>query len=151
MNTTDLKHYESPEWNFALDVPMCWNTAPAVPANSPYELIRFVSHEDGNHLTIIFREPFDPKRSLKQHAEQRQQILAQNGYGGFAGGEATIQSKPAWRLDFDRPGVWGIWSRRYYFVAEKALLYRVGFGTSDKAGMFRVFDRVAKSFKIITQ
>ena len=33
--------------------------------NSPYELIRFASSEDGTHLLIIFRRPHDPEQSLK--------------------------------------------------------------------------------------
>ncbi len=148
MNVTELRHHESPEWGFALDVPARWNTAPPDPANSPHELIRFVSHEDGNHLTIIFREPWQPTWSLERHAEQRQQILAGAGFGGFVGRAASIQSEPSWRLDFDRPYTWGIWSCRYYFIGKGNFLYRVGFGTSDKAGMFRVFDRVAQSFVI---
>ena len=151
MNTTDLRHYESPEWKFALDIPKCWITAPPVSANNPYEVIRFISHEGGQHLTIIFREPHDPARTLTQQAEKRQEILARHGYGGFVGREAIIKSKPAWRLDFDKPEIWGIWSCRYYFVAQDTLLYRVGFGTSDKASMFPVFDCVAESFEIIPE
>jgi len=59
--TTDMKHYESSDWNFALDIPRRWNSFPPVPTNSPNEVIRFASREDGNHLLIIFRQPHDPK------------------------------------------------------------------------------------------
>ena len=153
MNTTDMYHYESPEWNFVLDVPARWHTAPPDPANSPHELIRFVS-KGGSFLTIIFRESLvflegrELMWSLKWHAEQRADILGRNGYRGFTGAQATIQSRPAWRLDFEKPESWGIWSCRYYFIASGAFLYRVGFGTIDKTGMFPVFDRVAQSFTI---
>jgi hypothetical protein len=154
MNTNETTHYEGPDWNFALDVPAHWQTAPPVPANSPYELIRFVSRQSKNHLTIIFRETLifledrDLMWSLKWHAEQRGQILARNGYKGFTGSQVTIQSRPAWRLDFEKAENWGTWNCRYYFMASGAVLYRVGFGTSDKVGMFPVFDRVAQSFTI---
>ena len=154
MNTSDMYHHESPEWNFVLDVPAGWHTAPPVPANSPYEVICFVSRKSGNFLTIIFRETLiflegrELMWSLKWHAEQRGQILGRNGYRGFTGAQATIQSRPAWRLDFEKAESQGIWSCRYYFIASGAFLYRVGFGTSDKAGMFPVFDRVAQSLTI---
>lgn len=122
-----------------------------IPANSPYERIRFVSHEAGKHVLIVFRETYNPLRSPKQCAEQRQQVLARVGFGGFADSPATIQSKPAWRLDLEKLENWGLWSCRYYFAAEGLLLYRLGFGTSDKAGMFPVFDRVAQSFAILAK
>jgi hypothetical protein len=66
MNMTDMKHYQSPEWNFALDIPRRWNSFPPVSTSSPWEVIRFASHEDGTHLVIIFRKPHDPKKSLKE-------------------------------------------------------------------------------------
>lgn len=154
MNTTDRYHYESPGQNFALDVPARWRTAPPVPANSPYELIRFVPSESGNFLTILFRETLiflegrDLRWSLKWHADQRGRILGRNGYRNFSGTPATIQSRLAWRLDFEKAECWGTWSCRYYFITRGSFLYRVGFGTSDKAGMFPIFDRVAQSFTI---
>src|SRR5271170_2469515 len=93
MNTTDLKRYESSKWNFALDIPRSWNSFPPVPTNSPYEVIRFASREDGIHVLIIFREPPDPRQSLKQHSDQIQQVLAGKGFGNFATAETTIKSK----------------------------------------------------------
>jgi hypothetical protein len=154
MNTNETTHYENPEWNFALDVPAHWHTAPPVPANSPYEVIRFVSRERvrSNFLTIVFRETlvFLEGReliwSLKWHAEQRGQILARNGYTGFAGSEATIRAQPAWRLDFEKAESWGTWNCRYYFIESGGFLYRLGFGTSAKADMFPAFDEVAQTF-----
>ena|ERR1035438_3309033 len=90
MNTADMKHYESSEWNFALDIPKRWNSFPPVSTNSPYELIRFASREDGTHLLIIFRKPHDPKLSLKALADQVQQVLAGQGFGNFSTAETTI-------------------------------------------------------------
>jgi hypothetical protein len=151
MNTADFYHYESPEWSFALDVPKRWNTAPPVAANSPYELIRFVPHKEGKHILIVYREPYNPLGSLKRSAERRQRILAGVGFGRFADSPATIQSKPAWTLDLEKLENWGLWCCRYYFITEGLLLYRLGFGTSDKAGMFPVFDRVAQSFTVLAK
>jgi Glyoxalase superfamily protein len=45
VNDIELKHYVSRDWNFALDIPARWNSFPAVPTNSPNEVIRFGSHE----------------------------------------------------------------------------------------------------------
>src|SRR4051794_15262690 len=103
MNTTDMKRYKSSEWNFMLDIPKRWNSFPPVSANSPYEVIRFASQEDGTHLLIIFRFPHDTKQTLKQTADQVQQILASNGFGNFATTETTIGSRTALMLDFDKP------------------------------------------------
>ena len=41
MNTTDMKRYQSAEWNFAIDVPKRWRAFPPVSSNSPLETIRF--------------------------------------------------------------------------------------------------------------
>jgi len=150
MNTTDMHRYERPEWNFALDVPRCWNAAPPVRSNSRYELIRFVSCEQGKHLLIVFRQGYNPLWSLTQYAEQKERVLARIGFGGFAGSPATLQSRPSWRLDLEKPEAWRVWSCRYYFIAEGLLLFRLGFGTSDKSGMFPVFERVAQSFAILS-
>jgi hypothetical protein len=148
MDTSELYHYESPEWSFTLDVPKFWSTAPPVPANSPYELIRFVPHREGKHICIVYREPYDPLGSLKRSADRRRDILAGVGFGGFIDRPATIGAKPAWTLDLEKSESWGLWSCRYYFIAQGLLLYRLGFGTSNKAGMFPVFDRIAQSFRI---
>jgi hypothetical protein len=151
MNTTDMKHYQSSEWNFALDIPKRWNSFPPVSTNSPYELIRFASREDGTHLLIIFRKPHDPKQSLKALADEVQTVLASHGFGNFATAETTIGPRAALTLDFDRPQGDGTWSCREYFVVEGTLSYTLGFGTSSKAGMFELYDRMAKSFEILAE
>jgi len=167
MNTTEMKHYVSAEWNFALDIPRRWNSFPAVSANSPYEVIRFASHEHGNHLLIIFREPHDPMQSLTEVAGRvEKQVLARKGFRNFATAETTIGSRPALMLDFDkpqddansplvlqgdqyvlRPG--HLWSCRHYFVTEGTLRYTLGFGTTNKTGMFELYHRVASTFEIV--
>src|SRR5207249_4878054 len=95
MNTTDMKHYQSSAWNFALDIPKRWNSFPPVPTNSPNEVIRFASQEDGTHLLIIFREPHDPKQPLKAASDRAQPILAKHGFGNFVSAETTIRSRVA--------------------------------------------------------
>jgi hypothetical protein len=148
-NIPEMKHYESAEWNFALDIPKRWNAFPAVPTNSPYEVIRFSSHEGGTHILIVFRMPLDPQRPLKEVSEMAQVTLATSGFGNFSSAETTIGSRPARTLDFDRPKGEGTWSCRHYFVAEDTLGYTLGFGTSNRAGMFEIFDVMAKSFEIL--
>ena len=149
MNTPDMKHYQSSEWNFSLDVPKRWNSFPPVSNNSPYELIRFASREGGTHLLIIFRKPHDPKQSLKALPEQVQQVLAGAGFGNFVTAETTIGPRVALMLDFDRPQGDGTWSCREYFIIEGTLSYTLGFGTTNKAAMFELYDRMAKSFEIL--
>ena len=57
-----MRRYKSIEWNFALDIPKPWHAFPPVSRNSPAEVIRFASKEEGNHLVIIFRWARDPKK-----------------------------------------------------------------------------------------
>jgi REP element-mobilizing transposase RayT len=54
-----------------------------VSTNSPYELIRFASREDGTHLLIIFRKPHDPKQSLTgiRHDQQGRHVRAVRPHG----------------------------------------------------------------------
>ncbi len=66
-------------------------------------------------------------------------------------------------LEFDRAQNWhrwwrfwemrrlrgraGTWSCREYFLAEDSLQYTLGFGTTNRDGMFELYDRMAKSFE----
>jgi serine/threonine protein kinase len=146
-SSTGMKRYENTQWNFSLDIPIGWNTFPPVPTNSPFEVVRIASHENGKHLIIIFRMPYSPQRNLKQMAGHAQQHLARNRFRNFKTFETTIGSRLAVVLEFDRAQDGGIWSCREYFIAEGSLAYTVGFGTSNKAGMFDLFDRMAKTFE----
>ena len=148
-NLVEMIHYESSEWNFALDVPKRWNSFPPVSANSPYEVIRFASHENGSHLLIIFRKPHDPTKSLNDVSDQVQKILANAGFGNFSGAETNIGPRSALMLDFDKTQAEGTWYCRHYFLAEGTLGYCLGFGTTDRAGMFDLYDVMAKSFEIL--
>jgi hypothetical protein len=142
-----MKHYKSSEWNFALDIPKRWNSFPPVATNSPYEVIRFASNEEGIHRLIIFRHPRDPNRSLKERSDHVQQLLASKGFGNFVSAETTIRSKAALILNFDKPQGEGTWSCRHYFLTEGTLGYTLGFGTNKPVVMFELYDRMAKSFE----
>ena len=130
-----------------MDIPRRWNAFPPVSANSPLEVIRFASKEEGTHLVIIFRGPREPTKSLKEISDQVQHVLAGQGFGNFTSGETAIGSRPAVTLDFDRPQGEGTWSCREYFLADGTLQYTLGFGTTNKDGMSELYDRMAKSFE----
>jgi hypothetical protein len=150
MNTIDMKRYKSSEWSFALDIPKRWHSLPPVSTNSPNEVMRFASKEDGAHLLIIFREIHDPKQTLKDISDAVQGILAGHGFGNFVSATTTIGSRTALTLDFDRTKDGGTWNCRHYFVAEDTLRYTLGFGTTDKGRMFELYDRMAKTFEFQT-
>src|SRR4051812_17619811 len=103
MSVVEMKPYESREWHFRLEIPRRWNSFPPVPTNSPAEVIRFASAEEGAHLLIIFRHPHDPKQTLRDCSDQNQQALAKKGFGNFSSSDTTIGSRTVVTLDFDRP------------------------------------------------
>ena len=149
INNIEMKRYNSKEWNFALDIPARWNAFPAVPTNSPNEVIRFASHEDGVHLSIIFRNPYDPKRGQKAFVDLTKDFLVKAGFGNFVPAETTIGSLVVPTLDFDKPGdKGGTWSVRHYFVFYGTLAYVVSFGTTEWHAMLGLFDRIAKTFVV---
>jgi hypothetical protein len=142
-----MKPYKNAKWNFALEIPARWNVAPPVSSNSPSELIRFVSNENGVHRVIVFRDPYDPTVSPEVHVAQIQTGLAQQNFAHFVTGETRIGSRAVRTLDFDRPRADGkTWSCREYFIIDGTLNYTLGFGTTDRKAMFGVYDRMAKSF-----
>ena len=151
MSATDTKHYRSSEWNFALDVPKRWHAMPPVSTNSSHEVMRFMSKEDGTHLLIIFRDILDPQKTLKEVSDVAEEILARSGFGNFAPGKTTIGSREALTLDFDRTKDGATWSCRHYFVTDGTLRYTLGFGTSQKANVFELYDRIAKTFEILPE
>jgi hypothetical protein len=142
-----MKPYKNSEWNFALDIPARWNAFPADPSNSPAEVIRFASNEDGVHSLIVFREPYDPKASPENTVGGAQESLAKGGFSHFVTGETRIGSRTVRTLDFDRQTPEGkTWSCREYFVVDGTLMYVLGFATTDRSGMFGLYDQMAKSF-----
>jgi hypothetical protein len=176
MTIPEMKRYVSSEWNFALDIPKRWNSFPPVPTNSQYEVIRFRSHEEGIHLLIVFRMPHNPiheridkvledgkhllidfrmpnnpKKSIHERIDKVKEKLASKGFGNFSTAETTIGSRAAMTLDFDKLQDAGTWSCRHYFITEGTLWYTLGFGTSNKASMFELYDRMAQSFEILAE
>jgi len=138
-------------WNFALDIPARWNAFPAVPTNSPNEVIRFASHEDGVHLSIIFRNPYDPKQGHQAYVDVTKTFLVNGGFGNFVQAETTIGSLVVPTLDFDKPWTGdkrGTWSVRHYCVFYGTLVYVVSFGTTEWRAMSGLFDRIAKTFAV---
>jgi hypothetical protein len=147
MNTTDMKQYRSSEWNFALEIPKRWHAMPPQCTNSPNEVMRFVSKENGAHLLIVFREIQESGQALEAVSDAVQKVLASHGFGNFASGKTVIGARAALTLDFDKSKDGGTWSCRHYFVAEGTLRYILGFGSTKKAEMFEVYDSMAKSFQ----
>ena len=141
-----MSRYTSQEWNFSLDIPSRWNAFPAVPTNSPYEVVRFASHEAGVHLLIVFRMPYDPLKGQKAYAGEIQKRLAGKGFGNFTEADTAIGPNTAVTLDFDRVKDGALWSCRHYFLVGGTLAHALGFGTSDRDAMFGLYDRMAKSF-----
>jgi len=142
-----LTLYKNSEWNFAPDIPASWNAFPADSRNSPFEVIRFFSSENGTYGLIVFREPYDPAVSPELNVEKVQQGLATNGFSNFVSGETTIGSRAVRTLDFDKKRPDGkTRSVREYFIIDGTLSYVLGFGTTDRNAMFGVYDQMAKSF-----
>jgi beta-lactamase regulating signal transducer with metallopeptidase domain len=143
----EMRRYKSSEWKFELDVPARWTVMPPVPTNSPSEIIRFVSRENGNHGLIVFRGPYDPQQSPKAFFDQMQQALAKIGFSNFVSGETTIGSRRVLTLDFERATPeGGLLSCRHYVIIDGTLVYTLGFGTDKREIMFDLYDRMAKSF-----
>ena len=65
--------------------------------------------------------------------------------------KATIGTKPALLMNFDKPQAEGVLSCRHYFVAEGTLAYALGFGTTHGLGVFELYERIAKTFEILPQ
>lgn len=157
MADVDMKHYRSRDWNFSLDIPRHWNAFPAVSANSPYEVIRFASHEDGTHVLIIFRTPWSPRNGSQAYTERWQNDLAQAGFGKFVISETAIGSRQVLVLDCNRPmngANWNMaldgetWTVREYFVFDGTLVYALGFGTNRGHEKIDVYEQISGSFEI---
>ena len=144
----EMKHYESSEWKFSLDIPKRWNAFPPVSANSPNEVVRFESYESGIHNLTVFRLPHDPKQSPAALSAVIQDILAKRGFANFVTGETTIGFQKVVTLTFDgpRPDGTGTWSCIYYYYIDGTIAYTLGFGTTDRAAMFPVYEKMAKTF-----
>ena len=102
-DSPEMKRYRNSQWNFALDIPKGWNAFPPVSTNSPYEVVRLASHENGKNLIIIFRMPYNSRKTLQRMAEQAQQHLASNRFRNFKIFETTVGSRPAAVLESRPP------------------------------------------------
>jgi len=64
----EMKRYNNSQWNFGLDIPKRWNAFPAVPTNSPYEVIRFASRKWKSptyRLSGTLRSQIEPPGALR--------------------------------------------------------------------------------------
>jgi hypothetical protein len=143
----DLKPHQNEQWGFELSIPARWNEFPPVPANSPYEISRFASNEDGAHLIIVFRLPGDPMGKLSAVAGRVQSTLAKAGFGNFITGKSTFGKRSLVTLDFDRVQNGCLWSSREYFISHETLTYVVGCGTTKRSTMIDLYDRIAGTFE----
>ena len=144
---TGMKRYTSSEWGFALDVPTRWNSFPPVSTNSPTEVIRFASNEDGKHLLIIFRNPYDPKEDASLYRDKIQEILSKDGFSNFAHSDAKIGSNVFKVLDADKILNGHLWSVRQFYIVDGTLVHVLGFGTTNRGAMFPLFDKIAETFR----
>ena len=142
-----MKRYKDAEWGFAVDVPSRWNAFPPVTSQNPNELVRFLSNEHGTHGMLVIRDPYVPGPGAEHLLQRVRQGLAEEGFAHFSTGQTRIGSSPALYLDFDKTRPDGkLWSVREYYIPDGTLVYVLGFGTTDKAAMFGLYDRMAKSF-----
>jgi bla regulator protein blaR1 len=131
---TEMKHYKSSEWGFDLDIPQRWNSFPAVPTNSPNEVIRFASHEDGRHVLIVFRNPYDSKEDPSSYRDRIQEILAKDGFSDFVHSDIKIGTQVFKVLDADKILNGHSWSIRQFYIVDGTLVHVLGFGTTNAIG-----------------
>jgi hypothetical protein len=122
-----------------------------ISANSPFEVIRFLSNEGGSHALIVFRWPCDPKQPLSFYSGRTQEYLATKGYGNFSLSETNIGARPALVLECDINQDFGFYSCRQYLLAGGTLGYTLGFGSTHREQMFELYERTARTFEILPQ
>jgi beta-lactamase regulating signal transducer with metallopeptidase domain len=144
-----MKHYKNDEWQFELDVPERWVPMPPVSSNSPLEVIRFGSQENGTQTLIVFRSPVDPNQSIERIVDGTQATLARIGFANFVQGETSIGSRRIKTLDFSRTTPDGQpWYCHYYYFVDGTVRYVLAFGTtSDPNQMLGLYDRMANTFQ----
>ena len=143
-----MRHYQNTEWNFGLDIPTGWNRFPPNLAQSPREIMRFASGQNGKNLLIIFRNYFDAQKGFSAYIAADEQGLEKQGFTHFLTGESTVGARHVMTLDFDKTLQDGsTWSSHQYFFIEGTLLYTLSFGTTNKPdGLVPLQDRIAKTF-----
>jgi beta-lactamase regulating signal transducer with metallopeptidase domain len=100
---SEMKHYQSAEWGFAVDIPKRWNAFPPVSSNSPTEVMRFISYDNGANALIVFRNPNSPNGTPTAILSGVQAALTKKGFAHFATGETTIGGRKVMTIDADRP------------------------------------------------
>jgi len=116
--------------------------------NSPNEIIRFASHEEGTHYCIVFRLPHNPKLTPRAFAEGIQETLKKQEFSNFVISETELKAGSGLKLDCDRPQGDGIWHVREYFIFDETLIHTLGFGTNrwdDR--QIDLFGEMAQSFR----
>ena len=152
INSVEMKHYKSEEWNFELNIPKSWSVFPPNPKNSPFEVARFRKQGSESNVLIIFRAPYDPKVPLSEIVDKTQMGLAKGNYGNFLKATSTVGSNEVATLNFDKVKEDGVlWNFRGFFLVNGTLIYTLGFGTSDGDSMFELFDKIAKSFVMLPE
>jgi beta-lactamase regulating signal transducer with metallopeptidase domain len=148
LSANGTQHYQNTEWKFGLDVPKGWNRFPPVMANSPFEVVRFGSGENGYQILIIFRNGIDAQSGLAAHIAAVEQALGKAGFGNFATGQVTMGSRQVTTLDFNRTNSDGTtWSCRHYIFVDGSLIYTLGFGNSAKPdAVLAQQESIARSF-----
>ena len=142
------QHYQNTEWKFGLDIPKGWNRFPPIMANSPFEVVRFGSGENGYQILIIFRTNIDAQSGVAGHITTVEGALTKAGFGNFVTGQITVGSRQVTTLDFNRTNPDGTtWSCRHYIFVDGTLMYTLGFGNVAKPDVVLAQeDSIAKSF-----
>jgi beta-lactamase regulating signal transducer with metallopeptidase domain len=158
-NALQVAHYinANNEWKFELDLPIHWMS---VPSGSTVHLLRrqalsFGTSDSTDRLLTVLRHTNGPtKEDFNTILESAQQDMANSGFVHFVRSAAmTIGSKRAINLDFERAprGGEGIWYCRNYYILGTHGAYILQFGArnitaAQRDAVFRVYDRMAKSF-----
>ncbi len=141
-----MKHYRNNEWNYELDIPGDWSI---YPPKSSGEVGRFTKY-GSNHqeLRISLNTDNKPEEVIRSHTQEK---LGHGGFGNFIAGDMVIGTKKVLTLDFDKSMENEIMSHRYYFIPHDSQKYVLRFSTTNRDEMFKKYDRIVKSFKIIEQ
>ena len=143
---SDMKHYTNDDWNFSLDLPKHWLTSPSLPLYLSGG-ISFGSNDGGLEALRIFMVPHDPELSLNDERDSFEKEMTGRGDGHFFSTEATIGSKKALILDFDKKVENGTLRTHAYLIPYHSILYLLEFNTTRADASFELYDRIAKTFE----
>ena len=148
VSANGTQHYQNTEWKFGLDIPNGWSRFPPVLANSPFEVVRFGSGQNGYQILVVFRSFVDAQSGVAAHIAAVEETMGKLGFGNFVTGQVMLGSRPVTTLDFNRTNSdGGTWHARQYIFVDGALMYTLGFGTNAKPeAVLAQEDSMAKSF-----